>query len=114
MDSLALRDLGIIPCAGRARGKPAQRSGMPRTTTRMALIMALAAYLSFGALLLWLVQRTLLRLSAPACLALLCLPLAFTGRAAFTGRIYAPVDLSFQTLPLRSLEARYGVSGERR
>ena len=42
-------------------------------------------------------------------LALVVLPLAFTGRALLTGRVYAPIDLPYSAEPLYVLKAQYGV-----
>jgi hypothetical protein len=49
------------------------------------------------------------RLSLGAALALLLLPLIFTGRALFTGRVYAPVELTYTTEPLYALRTELGV-----
>ncbi len=40
---------------------------------------------------------------------LLLIPLALTGRAIFTGGIYAPIDIAYQTDPLRSLRGGFGI-----
>jgi Bacterial membrane protein YfhO len=63
--------------------------------------MALALYVCTAAALLW-VWRRLVPLSRAAALALLLLPLVFTGRALLTNRVYAPIDLPFQYEPLAS------------
>jgi len=53
--------------------------------------------------------RYLQRVSVGAALVLVALPLVFTGRAMFTGRVYAPIDLSFTAGPLRDHARDFGV-----
>jgi Bacterial membrane protein YfhO len=59
-----------------------------------------AAYLATAALLLLLAHRCARPLTRGVALALLLLPLVFTGRALLTGRIYAPVEMPYITQPL--------------
>jgi hypothetical protein len=68
-------------------------------------------YFAVVAACLWLCHRAILSLSRGAAIALLLLPLCFTGRALLTGRVYAPIDLPFQSEPLRSLQKSFGVTG---
>ena len=70
--------------------------------------MALALYVGTAAALLWLWKRTL-PMSRAAALCLLLLPTLFTGRALFTGQVYAPIDLPFQYEPLASHATQYGI-----
>jgi hypothetical protein len=42
-------------------------------------------------------------------LVLILLPLAFTGRALLTGRVYAPIDLPYGAEPLSWMKEQYGV-----
>ncbi|PYQ30904.1 MAG: hypothetical protein DMF57_15045 [Acidobacteria bacterium] len=56
----------------------------------------------------WAMTR-LTRVGGMARIALILLPLCFTGRALLTGRIYAPIDLPFGGEPLHSAAASYGV-----
>ena len=51
----------------------------------------------------------LTRVGGAARIALILLPLCFTGRALLTGRVYAPIDLPFGGEPLHSVAASYGV-----
>jgi len=51
--------------------------------------------------LLALCARAIRDFSRAAAIALLLLPLAFTGRALLTGRVYAPVEMSYLFQPLR-------------
>src|ERR1051325_5461290 len=62
--------------------------------------MALLLYLITAVAILALWSRFLQRVSRASALALLLLPMTFTGRALFTGRVYAPVDLAFAYAPL--------------
>jgi len=55
------------------------------------------------------VHRFVARTSRGARLALLLIPLCFTGRALFTGGVYAPIELPFNWEPLRSMRAALGV-----
>jgi hypothetical protein len=57
--------------------------------------MAFLVYAVVASALLWLWSRYVQRLSRGAALALLLLPLVFTGRALLTDRVYAPLDLSY-------------------
>lgn len=71
--------------------------------------MALALYLAVAAAMLVSWGRRIATISVAAALALVLLPLVFTGRALLTNRVYAPIDLPFQYEPLRQHAARFGV-----
>ena len=71
--------------------------------------MALALYLGVAAALLWWWRR-FVPLSRGAALALVLLPMVFTGRALLTNRIYAPIDLPFQYEPLSAQASAFGVA----
>jgi hypothetical protein len=71
--------------------------------------MALLLYLLVTGTLLLFWSRRIAPISRAAALALVLLPTLFTGRALFTNRVYAPIDLPFQFEPLRSHAAEYGV-----
>jgi hypothetical protein len=64
--------------------------------------MALLWFLLVGSALLYVWSACVQRLSRAAALALLLLPMLFTGRALFTNRVYAPIDLHFQYEPFRN------------
>lgn len=49
-------------------------------------------------------------LSRGSAMALVLLPLCFTGRAVLTDRIYAPVEMAYIAQPLRDLRPAFGVS----
>jgi len=55
-------------------------------------------------------SRHIQGISGGAALALMLLPLCFTGRALLTGAVYAPIDLPFMSEPLHSYRADYGVT----
>ncbi len=61
--------------------------------------MALLLYVVTAAALLALWSRFLQRLTLAAALVVVLMPMLFTGRALFTGRVYAPVDLAFAYAP---------------
>ena len=71
--------------------------------------MPLLLYLLSGSLLLWLGHRFVRPLSRTAAVLLLLIPFAFCGLALLTNRVYAPVDLPYETEPLRALKGEYGV-----
>lgn len=53
--------------------------------------------------------RRFTALSRAAALVLLLLPLCLTGRALVTGRVYAPIDLTYHFDPLASIATRVGI-----
>ncbi len=69
---------------------------------------ALALYVVVAAALLFAWQR-FVKTSRAAALALVLLPMLFTGRALLTNRVYAPIDLPFQYEPLASHAAQFGI-----
>ena len=71
--------------------------------------MALALYLIVTAVLSTLWSRFVQRVSVGAAIALVVLPLVFTGRAMLTNRVYAPLDLPFTAAPLRDYAGDFGV-----
>ena len=66
-------------------------------------------YFATAALLLLLAARFVAPLSHGAALVLLLLPLLFTGRAVFTGGVYAPVELPYEVPPLSDYRQELGV-----
>lgn len=56
-----------------------------------------------------LIVRRCTAVSRTAAVALIALPLCFTGRAMVTGRVYAPIDIGYQYEPLASLASKVGV-----
>ncbi|HEX8171255.1 MAG TPA: YfhO family protein [Thermoanaerobaculia bacterium] len=57
-------------------------------------------YFVTAAACVWLAHQCVTPMRRWVMVALVVLPLAFTGRALFTGRVYAPVDLAFANEPL--------------
>jgi hypothetical protein len=70
--------------------------------------MTLILYLLTAAILLGIVHTYVTRLTRWAALALLLIPLVFTGRALLTGRVYAPVELAYMTEPLNAYRTEVG------
>ena len=60
-------------------------------------------YFLTAALCALLAHRCVVRISWSARAALVLIPLCFTGRALFTGGVYAPIELPFSWEPLRSM-----------
>ena len=71
--------------------------------------MTLIVYLASAIVLLVLAHAYVTRLSRGVALVLLLLPLVFTGRALLTGRVYAPVELTYTSEPLDALRGELGV-----
>lgn len=71
--------------------------------------MALLLYLLVACTLLVLWSRRIHPILRGAALALVLLPMVFTGRALLTNRVYAPIDLPLQFEPLRAHAARFGL-----
>jgi hypothetical protein len=71
--------------------------------------MALPLYLATTLALLWFWSWKIQPISRGAALALILLPMLFTGRALLTGRVYAPIDLPFQFEPLHSHARELGI-----
>ncbi len=59
--------------------------------------------------LLWFCDRYVVPVSRGAALALLLIPLCFTVRPLLTGRVYGPVDIAYQSQPLRDYRAQMGI-----
>ena len=71
--------------------------------------MPLLLYLLTAATLLWAAHRFVRPLTRMAAVLLVLIPFAFCGFALLTSRVYAPVDLPYETEPLRALKGEYGV-----
>ena len=72
--------------------------------------MAFVLYLIVAAIVSTFWSRVVQRVSVGAAIALIALPLLFTGRAMFTDRVYAPLDLPFTAEPLRDYAKDFGVA----
>ena len=71
--------------------------------------MALILYAATALALLAAVHRWLTPLSRTAAAVLFLLPFLFTGQALLTGRIYAPVDHPWETVPLNRMKEQVGL-----
>jgi hypothetical protein len=70
--------------------------------------MTLILYLLTAAVLLAIVHTCVAPLTRWTALALLLIPLVFTGRALLTGRVYAPVEMAYMTEPLNAYRTEIG------
>ena len=70
---------------------------------------ALLLYAIVVCAIVWAWDRWVQPLTLAAALALLLLPLCFTGRALLTGRIYAPIDLPYMSEPFRAFKPDFGI-----
>ncbi|HEX9502314.1 MAG TPA: hypothetical protein VGA10_11740, partial [Thermoanaerobaculia bacterium] len=62
--------------------------------------MTAVLYAATAVVLLWLADRYVVPISRGAAIALVLLPLLFTGRAVLTGRVYGPVEMAYMSKPL--------------
>jgi hypothetical protein len=69
----------------------------------------LLAYAGVALGLLWLLSACVERISPRLRLGLLLLPLCFTGSAILQGKVYAPADLAFRSLPLAAHREELGI-----
>ena len=72
-------------------------------------LLAILLYAAVTGILIAVWRRFVHPISNGAALALVLLPLCFTGRALLTGHVYAPIDLPFASEPLGDYRADYGV-----
>src|SRR5205085_3534029 len=95
----------------RRRAKCEGTRGDRRTSTRILCfpMLALIFYVvvAFAIALLW--DRLVRPLSVAAIIVMMAMPLCFTGRAMFTGRVFAPADIGFLAPPLEDYARDYGV-----
>ena len=71
--------------------------------------MALTLYVATTITLLLAWDRCILRVPRAIALALMLLPLLFTGRALLTNRTVAPTDMPFMAEPLRAYASDFGI-----
>src|ERR1700716_2130316 len=74
-----------------------------------AHMLSALLYFATALALLAIVRRYVTRFTRAAAIALLLLPLTFTGRALLTGRLLAPVDIPYLTEPFYGMRAAHGV-----
>ena len=72
-------------------------------------MLAIVLYAAVTVALIAVWRRFVHPVSNAAALALILLPLCFTGKALLTGRVYAPIDLPFASEPLSNYKEDYGV-----
>ncbi|HEU4887611.1 MAG TPA: hypothetical protein VFV49_06990, partial [Thermoanaerobaculia bacterium] len=70
---------------------------------------AILLYVPVAIALIWLWHRFIQPIRTAAAIALLLLPLCFTGRALLTGRVYGPIDLPYMSEPLLDYADEYGI-----
>jgi hypothetical protein len=77
----------------------------------MLLLVArsVVVYAMTAGVFLWLANRFVSPLKGSAALAIALAPLLLTGRATFTGAIYAPLDIVYQAYPFHALQESMGV-----
>jgi len=73
-------------------------------------VSALILYLAVAAAIVLAWHRFIRPIGTAAMIAMIAMPLCFTGRAMFTGRVYAPVDLPFVSAPLKDYAPDYGIA----
>src|SRR5262245_62615739 len=83
----------------------------PMTGTILASV---AVYAGAAALALWAAGRWVFPLRKRVALVLALLPLLFPGRALFTGRVFAPLDIIYNGDPFLGLKSQYGIPAEAR
>lgn len=66
-------------------------------------------YFTTAAAILFAIDRWVARVSRGAAIALLLLPLVFTGGALLTGRVYAPLDVAYLVQPLKDHRGIEGI-----
>lgn len=75
--------------------------------------MPLLLYLGTTGVIVWLVHRFVRPLSRASAIALVALPLAITGYALVSGRVYGPIDHLYQDDPFRALAPQFGIGAAR-
>jgi hypothetical protein len=72
-------------------------------------LLAILLYVAVTVALIALWRRHLQPLSRGVAIALILLPLCFTGRALLTGKVYGPIDLPLMAEPLNNYAQDYGI-----
>lgn len=79
----------------------------------LVILGSLALYAASASAFLWLARRFVAPVRLRAGLVLAACPLLFTGKALFTGGVYAPVDIAFDAAPLSAYREELGVGKTR-
>jgi hypothetical protein len=75
----------------------------------LLVLRSVAVYFATAGICLWAVHRFVTPLTRGAALAIAVAPFLLTGRATFTGAIYAPLDIVYQAHPFLPLQQSMGV-----
>ncbi|MEO8218148.1 MAG: YfhO family protein [Acidobacteriota bacterium] len=75
----------------------------------IAGVFTVALYVLVAAGCIWLAGRFVNTVSRKAAIVLVLVPMAFTGRALFTGAVYAPIDLLYDAPPFQGMRHTLGV-----
>ncbi|MCU1229272.1 MAG: hypothetical protein JWO97_2156 [Acidobacteria bacterium] len=73
-------------------------------------MLALPLYLLSAVAALWIARRRIAAIPLRICAVLILLPLVFTGRALVTGGVFGPIELAYDSEPLRSVAAEHGTA----
>jgi len=79
----------------------------------LLIVRSLAVYAGTAAICLALAHRCVRPLSLRTAILLAAIPLLLTGRATFSGAVYAPLDIQFQDEPFRSHRQEAGLTSVR-
>ncbi len=79
----------------------------------MMILRSVAVYLFATGIGLFLARRYVQRLSWQSCAFLILAPILITGRAVFTGGVYAPLDIAYQAHPLAAIAHEVGIGPSR-
>ncbi len=77
----------------------------------LLVLRLLAVYFATCGLAFFLANRYVLRVRAPIALAIALGPFLLTGKAMFTGGVYAPLDIAYQAQPLAAHREEMGIKG---
>src|ERR1022692_3461692 len=75
----------------------------------LSVLPVLSVYLAVSGLSLLLAHRFVTKISRATAIFLLAVPLVVTGKAVFTGGIYAPLDIAYEALPLAGAAQTAGI-----
>ncbi len=79
----------------------------------LLVLRSVAVYFATAGICLWAAHRFVSPLTRGVALAIACAPFLLTGRATFTGAIYAPLDIVYMAHPFQPLQESMGVRPER-
>lgn len=79
----------------------------------LLVLRSVAVYFATAGICLWAAHRLVIPLTRGTALAIALAPFLLTGPATFTGAIYAPLDIVYQSHPFLPLQESMGVRPER-